>query len=483
MKGFSLSALGTIVGMLLLQACGKVLSPTPPDKIIASGRFSDGFVVEFLRTELTPKMSMERVVSGGLFGLRINSESGRTLDQGGFQLETRVRNGSLSEAKFSFQNNQEPVLMVLLRARRADGAALVNHHFLANGQCYEIERPEDKHIHISDARTATDDPAQMELHLQVEDGSGGWRDLLGPIMPDAEDGRAFAAVDAFPRRKPDLRLRAFHAGQAPIEVVVPNPGYQPSFPVLEAQTPPLTYESTEFRVFCDGLTWQSQPGRALTLAAQTRLEFPTLPKNSLRLTTRHFDETGNRLIYKMGRFEGVDPLPGEKLCRVECVVERDGSLYPWHEEEVTFVAEGVMASSPESQNATLTAEGKRLGCRSIAFFPPDVSQKSWQMNKPYVLDFEIRGECSAGELEAMQKDYEFGQMAVFVNGSRSTGECQRGRWGRGSHSGWANFDCHQSWVGDLKPGEAFRIALVKKHFPMTSEFVLILPERPAHADR
>ena len=483
MKKSSLLVFGVSAGALLLTACIKSSPPVPPDVVIASGAFADGFAVEILRAELTPKMSFQSARPAGVFEWAAKVNTGMTYAAGGIDLRMDFTNGAFTSAGLEVQNNSEPLLFVLLRAKNPDGTGLVNHDFLACGERYLMERKAGT-TKIIDVSHPSDDPSKMELHLQVEDGAGGWRDLLGPIMPDTEDGRAFAVVDAFPRRKPDLRLRLLHLGQAPIEVTVPNPGYQAAFPILKPQSPPFVHEDEEFRLVSDGLKWQRNPQRRSALDFTVKVEAPSLPKDCLQARVVLFDETGNRLMWKAGKFFGFHPLPGEKNYLVRCSVEREETIYPWRENEVTFLAEGILAADPKLQTATITAGGENLGCKTITFKQPDPSKTSWRFKKPILLNFEIQGECAESALNEMQRDYAFGHLVVFVNGGRSEGVCDHPNWTHSTNLREnSTFEFHSTWAGDLKPGDPFRIALIKKHVPEVIEFVLEVPEKPEAAQK
>lgn len=450
----------------------------PPEVVIASGAFADGFAVEILRAELTPKMSFKRARTAGLFEWVTRTTGGRTLAVGGIDLSVDFTNEAFAGAGFEVQNNSEPLLFVLLRAKNPDGTGLVNHDFLACGERYLMERKAGT-VKIIDVSHPSDDPSKMELHLQVEDGAGGWRDLLGPIMPDTEDGRAFAVVDAFPRRKPDLRLRLLHLGQPPIEVTVPNPGYQATFPILKPQSPPFVHEDEEFRLVSDGLKWQRNPQRSSALDFTVKVEAPSLPKDCLQARVVLFDETGNRLMWNAGKFFGFHPLPGEKNYLARCSVEREDTIYPWRENEVTFLAEGILAADPKLQTATITADGENLGCKTITFKQPDPLRTSSRLNKSVVLEFVVSGECAEAALEAIRRDYRYGSAAVFTGEDRSAGEgAHKGAEFRSQTGANSTFRFHSTWAGDLKPGQPFRIALIKRQSPVEIEFVLKVPEKP-----
>lgn len=465
---------------LTINGCRKQSPSVVPDTVMTTGRFEDGFTVELQRTELAAKMTFAREVNESWFGTRKSSEGHAWVVAGtGIELIPQKIDGQFSGCTFLLQNNEEPVLFVLLRARHADGKGLTNRDFMANGERQVIERKDGEVAGIQDVSHPTDDPAKMELHLQVEDGAGGWRDLLGPIMPNAEDGRAFAVVDAFPRRKPELRLRALHAGQPPVEFNVTNPGYKPSFTPLKPQTPPIVHDGGEFRIRCDGLRWEAGKNSQPSLAVRPHLDLLSLPPNSLRLPIQLFDETGNILNWKMGRYSGYDPLPNEKSVLLRCVLERDRALYPWREQEVTFLAEGRLAASAAEQKAELTPAGQSLGCTSITFDPPDASRPSLRLRQPHVLDFTVKGTCSQSQLTELQASHVFGYLAVFTNSDRSVGESQGGNYGHSSDaSGSCSFDFHGEWAGPLKPGESFRIALIRQIKPATVEFALEVPEKP-----
>lgn len=449
--------------------------------VIASGTFDDGFVVELLRAELAPQMAFGRDVRGAWLW---SSGSTRTYSSviGGIAIDLHQKafEGQLYEVSMKLQNDEEPVFYTLLRARRPDGSSILNEAICVNGSEHQIERKEGAFSDFIDRGTGSDDPAKMELHVQVEDGAGGWRDLLGPVMFTAEDGRAFVVGDAIPRRQPTLRLRALHAGRPPVEFSVPNPGYKPSFANLKPQTLPAIHDGGEFKVRCDGLKWVSGFGLPPLLEVKLHLEAPALPKDCLRLKNRLLDETGNHYLWRGEKVWGFDPLPGEQVLLVRSFVERDESIYPWNEEEVILIAEGSLADSTAQQNVELTEAGRQLGCTSVTFQTPDPTHPSSRLARPYVLDFEVKGACTVEQLTDNQKTHDRGQLVVFGEGKRAIGECASYRSGTTSGTGvGATFHMQARWAGDLKPGERFRLGWLKKHEPEVVDFVLKTPEKPA----
>jgi hypothetical protein len=471
--------------LLMVQGCVKSPPPVPPDVVIASGTFDDGFVVELLRAELAPQMAFGRNVRGAwLWSSGSTRTYGSVIAGIGYELNQKVSDGQLAEVSMKLYDDEEPVFYALLRARRPDGSCMLNEAICVHGSEHQIERKEGAFWSFIDRGTGSDDPAKMELHVQVEDGAGGWRDLIGPVMFTAEDGRAFVVGDAIPRRQPTLRLRALHAGRPPVEFSVPNPGYKPSFASLKPQTVPAIHDGGEFKVRCDGLKWVSGFGLPPLLEANLHLDAPALRMDCLRLQNRLLDETGNHYLRRGVKTRGFDPLPGEQVLLVRSLVEREKSIYPWREEEVTFIAEGTLADSSAQQKVELTEAGRQLGCTSVTFQPPDPAGKSSWLAKPYVLDFEVKGACTGEQLTANQKTHDRANLVVFSEAKRSIGESESHSSGTSSGTGigagiGATFHMQARWAGDLKPGERFRLGWLKKHEPEVVGFVLQTPEKPA----
>ena len=481
MKWLLHSSLASLAGLLLLQACVKSPPSVPPDVVIASGTFDDGFVVELLRAELAPQMAFGRNVRGAwLWSIGSTRTYGSVIGGIGYELNQKVSDDQLSEVSMKLQNHEEPVFYGLLRARQPDGSCMRNEVICVNGSEHTIQREKGVFSAFIDRGTGSDDPAKMELHVQVEDGTGGWRDLLGPVMFTAEDGRAFVVGDAIPRRQPTLRLRALHAGRPPVEFSVPNPGYKPSFASLKPQTLPAIHNGGEFKVRCDGLKWVSCFGLPPLLEVKLHLDAPALPMDCVRLKNRLLDETGNHYLRRGEKVWGFDPLPGEQFLLVRSLVEWEQSIYPWREEEVTFIAEGSLATSAAQQKVELTEAGRQLGCTSVTFTPPDPASKSPRLARPYVLDFEVKGDCTVEQLTANQKTHDRANLVVFGEAKRSIGECQSHSSGALTGAGiGSTFHMQARWAGDLKPGERFRLGWLKKHEPEVVDFVLQTPEKPA----
>jgi hypothetical protein len=450
-----------------------------PEPILASARFADGLVVEVLRSDLTHKMRIERITGPGLLErLKLLSQSNATHASSRMTLSTEIRNGSFYASEFAFQGNEEPALFLILRGRYNDGSSLKNRHFLSFDGLQEVQRQAGKQTEFSAIGQATSqDISTLELHLQVEDGAGGWRDLVGPLMPDTKDGRAFAAVDAFPRRSPQLRLKLLHAGESPIEIMLPNPGYKPSFPTLMPQKLPVTYNAGDFQLTCNGLKWNAGKSR-LEPYFSTKLQATELPPDCFKVKTLVFDETGNHHLLHRQPLVYL-PLPSEKHCRLVCQVERELDLFPWPESEVTIIAEGIMAATPTEQTALITSDGRQRGCKAISFRPPATSSSRFPHGFSSGLNFIIQGELSKLEQAALENEYEWGQCAVFSQAPHSIGVCEFESCGHSTTQGLdvVSFKLHSQWKGNLKPGAAFRIGLIKKQKPVEIEFMVEVPEK------
>ncbi|MBL9185427.1 MAG: hypothetical protein JNN17_24985 [Verrucomicrobiaceae bacterium] len=474
-----------VAAVLIFQGCVKNPPPVPPDKVIASGRFEDGFVVELLRAELAPQMAFGRNVRGAwLWSSGSTRTDGSVIGGIGYELNQKVSDGQLSEVSMKLQNHEEPVFYGLLRARQPDGSCMRNEVICVNGSEHAIQREKGVFSEFIDRGTGSDDPAKMELHVQVEDGAGGWRDLFGPVMFTAEDGRAFVVGDAIPRRQPTLRLRALHAERPPVEFSVPNPGYKPSFASVKPQILPAVHDGGEFQVRCDGLKWVTASGLPPLLEVKLHLDAPALPMDCVRLKNWLLDETGNQYLRRGEKVWGFDPLPGEQVLLVRSLVEREQSIYPWREEDVTFIAEGRLADAVDQQKAEITASGRQLGCASIEFQSPDPTSRSSRFAKPYVLDFKIRGACTPEQLAVAQRAHEGRALVVFGEGQRAIGECQSPSSGSTSGPGnQATFYMDAKWAGDLKQGERFRVGWLKKCQPESVEFVVEVPQKPAAESR
>ncbi|MBL9133927.1 MAG: hypothetical protein JNG86_22130 [Verrucomicrobiaceae bacterium] len=443
---------------------------------LATARFADGFEIRVLQAELTPKINISRSVSTSILRsmLRGSTTSSFGYSTPGVTIGIRHKNGQFEGGSLEFQNITADALMLVIRGIESNGTNYAQPVFMEEGKRHEFSRKDGI---FEQVRSETPDkPENMPLHLQVEDGAGGWRDLSGPIVLDEKDGRGLAAILAFPRRKPDLMLRALRKGEAPVTMKIANPGYKPSFPTLAPQNVPVTHGDAEFTLSTEGFKWRTRSPTPC-LGLEIKLEHPALPKHSLQLYFEVFDSTGNRIAYDH-TCGGYLPIPGERAYRVVCRVTRAASIHPWREDEVTFIAHGAI-KEPGKREVELTEEGRALGIQKIDFRPLTASpRKSWRLNLPVSMEFDVRGETTKADFATLNATHE-NDVAIFGETGRSIGDCgTHGSGQSGTAGGQITFDHHHSWAGPLGAGDRFRIGLIKKKAPVVVEWVLEIPPSP-----
>ncbi len=446
-------------------------APVPPPEVpLASARFDDGFEVRVLRAESKHEIRFDLPKPTGYWGRYSANPSSHGSGESGLMIYVHQNNGAFSGAGFEYQSAKADSLMLVLRGTEPDGRVFANSEFMAQHGRHFLRRKDGTFDKAENVSHPSDKPENMPLHLQVEDGAGGWLDLDGPLIIDEKEGRGFAGVRVFPRRKPDLKLRALRSGQTPVEMTIPNPGFKPAFPVLTPQSPPIVHRGADFTVTCKGLLWRKR-GQRLALNLNIQLDHPSLPPGSLQAQYVLFDATGNQILDPFYDF-GV-PLPGEKVCRVLHSLQRGAPSYPWPENEAVIVATGILAPPGTPQTAELTTKARTLGFNEITFHPPAVMP----IPVPLLLAFRLHGETTLTGVKALREDYE-PNVAVFAAQGAAIGETRPASSGTTHSVGKTRFHQDHTWGGPLKPGETFRIGMVKSQKPQELEFILAIPPPP-----
>ncbi|MCA1963512.1 MAG: hypothetical protein LDL31_06160 [Prosthecobacter sp.] len=418
----------------------------------------------------------------------LESTSGMAL--GGMWLELRQKftAGRVVESELALQHSTQPFFYVLFRAWHPDGKGFCSEELWVNQKIYKTYRNGSVLYSLETDGNYLEDPGLMPLHLQVEDGAGGWRDLVGPIMPDNQDGRAIAVIDAIPRRKPELRLRALRAGSPDIELVVPNPGYKKEIKNPELRKSPVFHDLGRSQIVCEEPIWLDAkfPSQSL-LRIETRIKPIHLPEHFYSTRVEYSDSTGNCLILRSNHNQkpGILPLPNEDYVKINAYITRRMGYYPWEEHEVVFLAEGIFAEVDRCQITSFLPEGQKFGCRSVTFKEVENSDRAGNSAHDHdrTFDITLEVECSNSQMDEMQQHYEWQHLIVFTDSSHAAGIVSdvASSMKRGVQNSHGVVTCQ--WRGQVKKGERIRIAMIPKNLPEVVEFTLRVPEKPIGSDQ
>ncbi len=192
-----------------------------------------------------------------------------------------------------------------------------------------------------------------------------------------------------------------------------------------------------------------------------------MPENAVTRVTAAYDSTGN--YYPEGRFmDRMVPLPGEHLFRLTYRLQKSPERYPWRESDADIIAEGKAGSEGSLPTASLTDAGRKLGLESIVFQPPKENDEPMYSKEPWTFMFTVYGRdntktvldqmhaCIFTDAGSVQKEIKGPQVGTFT--LRIFMPVRK-------------YDLDYHWLGTLKPGEAFRVGLIKKKF---TEFEFIV---------
>lgn len=439
---------------------------------IATATFADGFTVEIIRAELTPKLIYKpsRFVSWSLLS------EGTTSAHSSLFFTTKEVNGSLSEASVEHQTYQ-PSLCLLLRAFHPDGTAFTSDHFIADeGKDVIKAQREGTRLTNGQKISCSNNLEQCGLLIESEDGVDGWLPLAGPIFADTQDAHALALRSPFPRTNPTLRLRFRTPGRDPVEASIPNPGYAAIFPSLKPEPLPVRKESTWYRIELTELHRTSPPTEKFSFVPIFRHEEkPPLHLVRPETYTLVEDMQGNPIFHS----DGYTLLPGHKLARIFYTIRPEAGTFPWQPAEVLFIGTGVWNNTATMAEARITSEGKELGFNEIVITPSTAKWKHHKTQLPALMDIEIKCQGTAADWSRMQRFNPQMNVVLFPeNESTPTGCTTYASAGWGTNSGSYHWFSRNSWSGTPKPNSQFRIALVPETKSTTFEFIVDVSTAP-----
>lgn len=428
---------------------------------IASATFADGFEVEIVRAELTPKLIHKPF---SVFPWVAMSES-ISHSHSSMLFSTRETNGSLSEASLGHQTHL-PCLCLVLRATFPDGKAFTSDHFIAN-EGLELLRVKRKGTRLIGCEKVSGASAleACRLLVEVEDGAGGWLPFCGPVFADTRDGHALASRSPFPRTSPTLRLRFQIPGQSPVEASIPNPGYGSSFPSLEPVTVPAVRESDRYRVELTHLRRNASTSVGLSFTPFFRHEAkPPLYLEHPMTDIRVKDMEGNPIFYS----KGYTLLPGHHLARLLYTLRPKVGTFPWDAADVTFIASGFWDDTGKMAMAEITSEGLKLGFHKLTITPSVSKAKVL----PPLIDLKIEGAGDAAMWARVQALSPKISLAIFSDEDLAFGSMTYHGQSWGSRAEACHWTANSSWSGSPKPGSVFRVAIVPETKPDEFEFIV-----------
>lgn len=430
--------------------------------------FPDGFRMEVIRSEMTSSMMHEKTPSGvgpKLGFASIQHSVGSTHYSGHIKTSGRsFKDGELLSAVWGVKADTS-ALMLLVRASEGDSSAYSGTQCVVDGERQEVERDGAYFRRLESRKGGSIE--ELPLRLQVTDGAGDWRDMDGPVIFDSSEGVGVCAAHVFPRRIPELKFRVLRQGQPSQSFALTNPGYQASFPPLQVTSKvPAVQSSDLFEVRLDTLDMRvNRPGR--TFRPWFKCETSVIPSFAVQRTTTVYDATGN--YYPEGRFmDRITPLPGERLFRFTYRLKKNPEYYPWRESDTEIIAEGKAGLDGAMPRASLTEKGRELGLNKIEFQPSTKKDKPYTSKEPWTFMFTLYGTDDGSP------DLDEYYTCLFSDSGSAQKEIRGpsvGTVGRQVR----NYDLDYQWLGTLKPGEPFRVGLVKKAFE-EFEFVVDLDD-------
>lgn len=442
--------------------------PTAGVTPAATATFDDGFRLTVLRAELTEELRFDCTLPFNplrRFFSRSNSDTYATRY---LFVEKTVQDGHLRDAALRMQE-KGPSLMLLVYGKESDGRPFSSDLYWARGEGFEITR--HKGIYQKSERMGSLAKAMLDLplSLEAEDGNGGWLPFDGPIVVDEKDGRGFAALKAFPRRSPTLKIRANRKGFASVEFTIPTPGYAPAFATAPPESPPITREKGEFKVMLQSVKRSSHNGVRPDFLLGDTTQMRQIYSGAFEVQ----DLSGNVFSYDSSAM-GYLPLPGEGTLRILYRAQRNPSQYPWKESEVLMFGEARLSSDGKSiADAHIMGDGSTFGFANISCSVTSDSAGSGETPK---IKITVSGESSPAERARLERSYEIRHAALFWTYGLAEGVAtlQRSMETR-PLSGPMSFESTHEWEGTLHPGETFRIGLVPKQTPVEFEFIVKVP--------
>lgn len=365
--------------LVLIAIAGLLLSRSEwrlaPEPVLASEELPGGdFLVH--RAELGESMAIEGLEKVGgfrapwyddakteLFGSNYSHEFAGSH---GFGLRMLLEGDEdrLKTAEFSLSPDHEGLLL-LVTAQDAQGEPISSDLLCDKGRLFKIERNPTGILTKTESwdKASSDRPTYS---LEVEDGSGGWLPMLGPIIVREADGRAFFSARVFPRTPPKLKLRATIGTEKPVVLEIPNPGYRSSIPALTTDFAPFERDLGEVTVRLreavikpgrvgqapyPKISWQIEPNEGNPQAASAYL----FSHEAIE------DQVGNSLM--RGPL-----LPGTRQIRVVGQVVLS-SHYSYPREDSLIIAEATWGDGKRPLVFNLATEATDSGVQTIVLKP------------------------------------------------------------------------------------------------------------------
>jgi hypothetical protein len=367
-------------------------------------------------------------------------------------------------------------LAVLLRVKDRSGKPVHFPYFQEQGEHLLREcRLNDE----SPATPSTNIPvvelAERSLEIEMEDGTGGWLPVNGPIFFDSVEGLAWAAISVFPRQKAELKLRFLHR-QSSMECLIDNPApITGALPDWQPDKFPATIVADDYQVQIEDQVGRRRPLDGWFEPYVYLKEKRSDLKRTLSCAWSLWDRSGNQLLpIRHGpRGDQCFLLPGETMARLVVEVWPNVESYSWRQNQVTWIAEGTWIDPASMPSLVLTDEGAKLGyADQIIVHPPDKPKLHHVSGLMPVLEVELKGKGSKSDWNRIHIHYEEGRIAFFSEGDRAFGSTESAASGHGNFGSSYFWSSRATWAVAPEAGMKVRIGLIKRRFPDRREFFL-----------
>ena len=459
--------LSLVVGLLAAWLGWRQLEPVLANQkslpTIATASFSDGVRLEVYQVTLGLETGFFRRTRPHWIPT-VSISNSQTFHGGGLEFKT-----SLQDAQFAslalFNQQKTPMLGVVFRLFDQNGQALSTDRFHSLGEWFQITRSGSLIKDIATLNAARPNDAPLDWLVEVEDGQGGWVLMSGPFVANPEDGRAIAVCYAYPRARESLRIRFNRKRSAEldsVEVIVPTPGFKPTFATLKAEALPSTKNTGEFQVTLSELT--NFDGKLLL--PKVVAKHPVATPGALEVSTRFEDRFGNVIPH----VNGLMPLPGETVLSVVGEVSRVPAIFPYLENEVELIADVLWFADEKQRKIVLTGSAKALGVRSLVF-TPGTGIKEGRKQLPHQFEVAVKGIMTEAEWRNWERNLERYAICLFrKDNDRAQGESRSANRDWTTQSGNVDFTLCAAWCGHLEDGTPIRIGYPRKVPPATFTF-------------
>ncbi|MCB1226914.1 MAG: hypothetical protein KDK99_13945 [Verrucomicrobiales bacterium] len=364
------------------------------------------------------------------------------------ETKTNLRDGQFESGTFAYQGSI-PALMLVFQVVNEDGSNVVSDVMGVLGTRFFLEREETRFRAAREFGVTSSKSAKVEV--QVEDGAGGWLSMDGPLFSDSEDGRAMAARYAFPRQSKEIRLRLMLNGEMEGELALPNPGYKAAAEIFSPVALPARAPIRDGELVLTEMA-------AVTPVPYPRLEVESSvsPSNGFVMSTTVSDAWGN--IYP--QFRESHLLPGVKMLRIDAVVERRASRFPYRLADVRVL--GTAKPTAAGQwNTQLADGGSAAGLTELELLPPDAPVEEVAVKKklgrssstsgdePLACTIVFRGEMSELDWAAFEAAHKTMECRLFVQGKPVDGSCRPSSVSYSKVGGRVKLEGRYHWLGAL----------------------------------